>query len=148
MPGLSGLETLQRLRACNPGIKVVMISGERDAARDIRAREIGAFACMHKPFNAADMDLMLHNIHGLRSPNLRLRQAEPDFDIAIEGSTIRLVHTGSGDVFEYLWFKDAPHLRDPSVRAGAADNDRRARLAVVAESAALSQLSSARLLAA
>jgi DNA-binding NtrC family response regulator len=148
MPGFSGLETLQRLRARNCDIKVVMISSERDAARDIRAHEYGAFASMHKPFNAADMDLMLHNIHGLRSPNLHLRQSKSDFDIAIEGSTIRLVHTGSGDVFEYLWFRDAPHLRNPIVRASPTEDEQRSRLAAIAQRAALSQLSSARLLAA
>jgi len=30
MPGLAGLETLERLRALRPGVKVVMISGEHD----------------------------------------------------------------------------------------------------------------------
>ena len=148
MPGLSGLETLQQIRCNDPDIPVVMISGERDAARDERAQALGAFAFLPKPFNAADIDLLLHDIHGLRSPHLQLRSAEREFEVAIQGSTIRLVHNGSGDVFEYLWFKHAPHLRNPTVRPSPAENVNRAQLAAIAENAAISQLSSARLLAA
>jgi DNA-binding NtrC family response regulator len=148
MPGLSGLETLQQIRANDSDIPVVMISGERDAARDERALDLGAFAFLPKPFNAADIDLLLHDVHGLRSPNLQLRSADREFEVAIHGSTIRLVHNGSGDVFEYLWFKHAPHLRNPTTCPSPAENVNRARLAAIAESTAINQLSSARLLAA
>jgi DNA-binding NtrC family response regulator len=148
MPNLSGLETLERLLATNPDLKVVMISSERDDMRDMRARKVGAYAFLPKPFAAADMDLTLHNIHGLRSPNLRLQRTERDFAVAIEGSTIRLVHNDSGHVFEYLWFKDAPHLRNGTVRTGTAGNAAHAELAAIAECAAIDQLNSARLVAA
>jgi two-component system, chemotaxis family, chemotaxis protein CheY len=148
MPNLSGLETLERLLKANPNLKVVMISSERDDVRDMRARKLGAYAFLPKPFTAADMDLTLHNIHGLRSPNLRLQRDERDFAVAIEGSTIRLVHNDSGHVFEYLWFKDAPHLRNGTVRAGATGTAAHAELAAIAECAAINQLNSARLVAA
>jgi two-component system chemotaxis response regulator CheY len=148
MPGLSGLETLQRLLAIDPDLKIVMISGERDASRDLRARDCGACAFLPKPFNSEDMDRVLHDIHGLRSPNLRLQHAEPDFNVAIEGSTIRLVHNDTGRVFEYLWFKDAPHLRNGTVGAEPLDDTGNAQLAIIAEKAALARLGSARLLAA
>jgi DNA-binding NtrC family response regulator len=144
MPGLSGIDTLQRLRALWPELKVVMISSERDAAREVRARKYGAHAFLAKPFNADDIDRVLHGIHGLRSPNLRLRHQEPEFDVAIEGSTIRLVHAG-GDVFEYLWFKEAPYLRNATVQRAASQLDP-AALCTSAELAALHQLSVARLL--
>jgi DNA-binding NtrC family response regulator len=148
MPGLSGLDTLQQIVPLNPALKVVMISAERDAARDLRARRHGAFAFLPKPFTAEDMDAILHDIHGLRSPNLQVRHAEPDFDVDIEGSTIRLVHNASGDVFEYLWFKDAPYLRNATINAAPADEAKAACLAAVAERAALERLNSARLVAA
>ncbi len=119
MPGLSGLDTLPQLLEINPGLKVVMISGERDAARNLLARQYGAFAFLQKPFDSGDMDLMLHEIHGLRSPHLCTQKEAHDFNVAIEGSTIRLVHSGTGRVFEYLWFKDAPYLRNGTVRPGA-----------------------------
>ena len=91
------------------------------------------------------IDRVLHDIHGLRSPNLHLRHSESDFDVAIEGSTIRLKHNGSGSVFEYLWFKDAPYLRNGTMQPGAADQTPAGPLAAIAESTALNQLSAARL---
>jgi DNA-binding NtrC family response regulator len=145
MPGLSGRETLQRLLEIRPSLKVVMISSERDALRDVRSRTVGACGFLPKPFTADDMDLVLHDIHGLRSPHLHLQRAGQDFDVAIEGSTIRLVHNDTGHVFEYLWFKDAPHLRNGTVRAGSADKAEHRQLAAIAENAAIHQLHSARL---
>ena len=149
MPGLSGLDTLQRLKQMQPPLKVVMMSSERNAVRDVRSRRYGAHAFLAKPFTADDIDLVLHGIHGLRSPNLRLLQTEPEFEVAIEGSTISLHHTGAGHVFEYLWFKEPPHLRNATVRPGtmpAAAALDPAELAPLAETAALNQLSVARLL--
>ncbi len=145
MPGLSGIDTLQRLLKLNPGLKVVMISGERDPARDLLARQYGAFAFLPKPFDAGDMNMMLHKIHGLRSPDLFAQRTVHDFNIAIEGSTIRLVHGGTGHVFEYLWFKDAPYLRNGTIQPGHAKDVADQELSAIAENAALSQLSSARL---
>ncbi len=148
MPGLSGLDTLQRLMEIRPDLKVVMISSERNAARDVRSRRYGAHAFLAKPFSTDDIDRVLHDIYGLRWPNLRLRQSEPDFEVAIEGSTISLLHTGAGHVFEYLWFKEPPHLRNATVRPAAtqaADAIDPGELATVAEMAALQQLSVARL---
>jgi DNA-binding NtrC family response regulator len=147
MPGLSGTETLAQLNALGSAMKIVMISSERETARDAAARH-GAFAFLSKPFGIEDMDLMLHRIHGLRSPNLRLREAERDFDVAIEGSTIRLAHTGSGRIFEYLWFKEPPYLRNATMRPNTDDNATVKQLVAAAETAALHRLSSARLLAA
>jgi CheY-like chemotaxis protein len=147
MPGLSGAETLARLNALGGNMKIVMISSERKTARQAAAAE-GAFAYLPKPFGVEDMDLMLHHIHGLRSPNLRLRKTETDFDVAIEGSTIRLAHTGSGRVFEYLWFKEPPHLRNATMRPDMDDKVMLKQLVAAAETAALRRLSSAQLLAA
>lgn len=144
MPGLSGLDTLRRLKTMHPDLEVVMISSERDAAREVRMRKYGAHAFLAKPFTADDIDRVMHDIHGLRSPNLRLRHSEQDFDVAIEGSTIRLEHN-AGHVFEYLWFKDAPHLRNATVQPAPADAADPEQLAAIAEDAALHQLSMARL---
>ena len=71
------------------------------------------------------------------------QQTNGQFDVAIEGSTIRLRHNGSGSVFEYLWFKDAPHLRNATVRP--APSAEAGRLAANAERAALHQLNAANL---
>ena len=112
MPGLSGLDTLQRLKQMQPALKVVMMSSERNAVRDVRSRRYGAHAFLAKPFTADEIDLVLHGIHGLR-------------------------------------FKEPPHLRNATVRPGtmpAAAALDPTELAPLAETAALNQLSVARLL--
>ncbi len=70
MPGLDGLATLDRLRLRGPDAKVVMISGERGKDYASRALKRGAAAFMYKPFRPRDVDAVLHNLFGLRLPDL------------------------------------------------------------------------------
>lgn len=70
MPGLPGTQTLERLLERDPGVKVIMISGERNEERRKWALDRGAFAFLYKPFNAADIDRELHALFGLRRPVL------------------------------------------------------------------------------
>ncbi len=55
----------------------------------------GTEAFLHKPFTQ-----VLHAAFGLRSPNLKVSGSGPSFEVAIDGSTIRLAHKPSGHVFE------------------------------------------------
>jgi DNA-binding NtrC family response regulator len=148
MPGLDGLETMQRLQLIQSSLKIVMMSAERNTLKERQAIENGACAFLQKPFHSEDVDRVLHAAFGLRSPNLRLRSREPYFDVAIEGSTIRLAHKTSGHVFEYLWSQKPPYLRNHIVHAATACDIEPARVAPAAEETALLQLRSQHLLAA
>jgi len=148
MPGLSGLATLKRLALVQSSLKVVMISSERNPTTEDQALNAGASAFLHKPFNSLDVDQVLHAAFGLRSPNLKVKSSAPNFDVAIEGSTIRLAHRLSGHVFEYLWCAKPPYLRNGVVRPAARCAIAPSNVAPVAEKTALLQLRSARLLAA
>ena len=148
MPGLSGVATMKRLMMMQSSPKVVMISSERNPATEREALDCGARAFLHKPFDSADVDRVLHALYGLRCPTLKVKSDEPDFDVAIEGSTIRLAHKGTGHIFEYLWFERPPHLRNAIVRPASACNVAPTHFAPVAERAALLQLNENRLLAA
>jgi DNA-binding NtrC family response regulator len=147
MPGMSGITTMKRLALIKPSLKIVMISGEHNATSESEALDGGACAFMHKPFNSQDVDQVLHAAFGLRSPNLKVSSTSPSFDVAIEGSTIRLAHRRSGHIFEYLWCEEPPYLRNAVVHAAAGDIAS-SHVAAVAEKTALLQLRSARLLAA
>ena len=76
MPGVSGLATLKRLKAHNPLIKVVMISGELDQRRKQAAAKLGAAAVMPKPFSTDQVDMVLHRVYGLPIPMLKMLPAE------------------------------------------------------------------------
>jgi CheY-like chemotaxis protein len=148
MPGMSGLATIKRLLLVQPTLKIVMISAERNRAVEDAAFDSGACAFLHKPFTSEDVDHVLHSAFGLRSPNLKVKGSEPSFDVAIEGSTIRLAHKSSGHIFEYLWCERPPYLRNAVVRPAAACVMAPTQVAPAAAKTALLQLRTARLLAA
>jgi CheY-like chemotaxis protein len=113
MPGLNGLETLDRLVARAPHTKAVMISGAWNEQLEREALARGAIAFLHKPFYSGDVDRLLHDLYGICSPNLTSEGTSltSQFEIAIVGRTISIAHKATGNVYEYLWFRDAPHLR-------------------------------------
>lgn len=55
MPGLSGLEVLQRLRAQGLGIPVILVSSFMDEGVRGTALRLGAAAVFAKPFNLLDL---------------------------------------------------------------------------------------------
>lgn len=146
MPGLGGLATMRQLALLQPTLKIVMISADQEAGND--AERSGTCTFLHKPFNSEDVDKVLHAAFGLRSPHLKVKSTQENFDVAIEGSTIRLAHRFSGHIFEYLWCERPPYLRNGVVhaahRCGIAPN----YVAPVAEKTALLQLRTANLLVA
>jgi len=70
MPGLNGVATLEQLIERDPGIKVIMISGERNEDRRRWALDRGAIAFLYKPFYAEDIDRELHQLFDLKMPML------------------------------------------------------------------------------
>jgi len=148
MPGLSGVATMKRLTVMQPSLRVVMISSDPNPETEREALESGARAFLRKPFDSVHVDRVLHSLFGLRCPTLTVKTEEPDFDVAIEGSTIRLAHKITGHIFEYLWFERPPHLRNAVVRPASMCNLEPTHFAHVAERAALLQLNENRLLAA
>ncbi len=79
MPGLNGLQTLERLIERDPGVKVVMISGEHNPERTRWALQRGAFAFLQKPFYAPDIDRLLHGMFGLKMPQLAAEERPRGF---------------------------------------------------------------------
>jgi DNA-binding NtrC family response regulator len=148
MPGMNGPEVMRDLRLIQPSTRVVMISAEHSAAREREALASGACAFLQKPFDSREVDRVLHAAFGLRSPTLKVESSQPNFDVAIQGSTVRVAHKISGHIFEYLWSARPPHLRNRIVRPAQSYDIAPIHVAPVAEEAALVQLRSARLLAA
>ncbi len=50
MPGLTGLDVLREIKAREPAIAVVMVSGTADPQVVMTARQLGVFAFLPKPF--------------------------------------------------------------------------------------------------
>jgi CheY-like chemotaxis protein len=148
MPGMDGVRTLRQLQLIQPSLKIVMMSEERNAAKEREAIEAGACLFLQKPFHSGDVDRVLHTAFGLRSPHLKVNNSELDFDVAIEGGTIRLAHKLSGHIFEYLWSQTPPYLRNAIVRSAPACAVAPERVAQIAEQRAMRHLRTAQLVAA
>ena len=52
MPGTNGFDLLEAVREREPNAQVILISGDVDSARMMRAHSAGAVACLAKPFDA------------------------------------------------------------------------------------------------
>ena len=149
MPRLDGIETLTRLREREAATQVVMISGERNRERVREARARGAAAFLHKPFYPNEVDALLHDLFGLRSPRLIVLKARVlrRFDVTIAGRTVAVAHKESGHRYEYLWFRNPPHLRATHVLKNRHAGRHPGAFRIEAEKAALLELRSARLVA-
>ena len=55
MEGLNGVQVLERIRALDPAIRVIMISGSGDSTLRPRAMAMGAFAYVPKPLSLSDL---------------------------------------------------------------------------------------------
>ncbi len=60
MPGLDGLQTLERLREMRPDIKVVMLSCVNNPRTVVQAMRLGAEDYLPKPFHKAGLDAVIN----------------------------------------------------------------------------------------
>lgn len=55
MPGMNGLEVASALRALNPDVPIILLTGSAPALTVSRARESGVTRLLHKPIALADL---------------------------------------------------------------------------------------------
>src|SRR3954463_2576996 len=69
MPGIDGLETLEKLRKLQPNIKVVMLSCVNDTKKVVQAIRLGATDYITKPFQKAELDAVIDQCLGTNQEN-------------------------------------------------------------------------------
>src|SRR5271170_2170870 len=77
MPGIDGLDTLQKIRALENPPEVIMISGHGTIETAVRATKLGAFDFLEKPLSIEKTLLVVKNAlahQTLSDENLRLRE--------------------------------------------------------------------------
>ena len=77
LPGIDGIETLERLRALYPETAVIMISGHGNIATAVRATQLGALDFIEKPLQIERTVLAVSNAlrqRVLEADNRRLRE--------------------------------------------------------------------------
>ena len=77
LPGIDGIETLKIIKAENPEIRVVMISGHGTIETAVKATKIGAFDFLEKPLSLEKVILSAHHVSEmirLEEENILLKQ--------------------------------------------------------------------------
>lgn len=65
MPGLGGLEVIQRIKAEHPGLQVVLLSGHGSKEDAEEGMRLGAFSYIMKPIDTEDLLRVLRDaVHG------------------------------------------------------------------------------------
>ncbi len=62
MPGMNGIETLERLKQIKPEVAVIIISGQNDPELIFKASKLGADDYISKPFEPRDLETRLGKI--------------------------------------------------------------------------------------
>jgi DNA-binding NtrC family response regulator len=87
MPGLSGLQLLEKLKGPNPECEVIMLTGQGTIETAVQAMKLGAIDFLSKPFPLAELEILIENAYEtgqLRKENrqlktvLRRSQTEPE----------------------------------------------------------------------
>ncbi len=99
MPGIGGLETLQRIRAAGYSIEVVILTGHPDVATAIEAMKLGAYDYLTKPFKLAEVEVVLRR--AAERKRLRRERAQPA-DAAAERPTADPIIRGRGSAMASL----------------------------------------------
>lgn len=80
LPGMDGLETLAQLKKNDPGIQVIMMSGQADIAMAVKATRLGARNFFEKPLNPDHVLLELKHVQERLVLESRVRSLESMID--------------------------------------------------------------------
>lgn len=77
MPGMSGMELLQRLKRANIGLPVIILTGHGDVPMAVRAIQEGALDFLTKPYNS---QCLLERVHEALERDRRARSERGQID--------------------------------------------------------------------
>lgn len=73
MPGMDGLELLERVKAFDPAVEVIMMTGYSTVESAIKAMKMGAYDYLSKPFEADELLHVVRNVFEKRSLQLEVK---------------------------------------------------------------------------
>jgi DNA-binding NtrC family response regulator len=98
MPGMSGLEVLDKLRASNPECEIIMLTGQATVETAVEAMKKGAYDYLTKPFPLAELEVLIEKAYERRKlskENMQLKavlgRSEPTGEIVGRSPAMREV---------------------------------------------------------
>jgi signal transduction histidine kinase len=79
MPGMSGIEVMERIKSRDPDIEVVIVTGYSSLETAIRGLRFRAFDYISKPFDVSEISDIVRRAVAQRRATQRLRQMKEDF---------------------------------------------------------------------
>lgn len=79
MPSMSGIEVMERIKAFDPDIEVIIVTGYSSLDTAIRGLRFGAFDYISKPFDVPQISDLVRRAVARRHTNLRKRRMKEDF---------------------------------------------------------------------
>ncbi len=78
MPGMSGIETLKRIRSENPDIQIIMLTGHSSVEKGVEAIKAGAVDFLEKP---ADLNKIMEKIAEAKRKRILLVEKKHEDDV-------------------------------------------------------------------
>ena len=69
MPDMSGLEVLEKIKAHDPTVEVIILTGHGSSTRGLEGMERGAFDYLMKPIELSDLIIKIEQAHKKRQVN-------------------------------------------------------------------------------
>ena len=79
MPGISGIDTLQKIREVDPNVMVIIITGYGTLKSSIEAIRYGVFDYIPKPFNVPEIMSIIDKSIQRRKLNLKIKEVVTNF---------------------------------------------------------------------
>jgi DNA-binding NtrC family response regulator len=62
LPGMNGMEVLERIRSINRRVEVIMLSGYGETKQIVKAMKLGASDFISKPFDVEEVDIVIRSV--------------------------------------------------------------------------------------
>jgi YesN/AraC family two-component response regulator len=85
MPGLSGIQVLEKIKALDPDIEVILVTGYASYDTVLEALRLRAFDYVPKPFHVPQVREMVKRATTQRYSHLRLKQAAAELEQRLGG---------------------------------------------------------------
>lgn len=99
MPGLTGIDLLQRVKEVSPECEVILLTGEGTIETAVQAMKLGAYDFLSKPFSLADLETLVQRAY----ERGRLSQENVQLKAVIERNQPKLQMVGESPAMQEVY---------------------------------------------